>query len=1057
MKVGIPKEIYPRERRVAATPETIEKLRKLGLEALVETGAGDAAGFTDSIYADAGARVVPDAATLFAEADLILKVRPPEPREVDALKLGAVLIGFIWPAQNKDLLQRLGNRRATVLAMDAVPRITRAQRMDALSAMANIAGYRAVLEAANAFDRFLPGQITAAGRVKPAQVLVLGAGVAGLAAIAAARGLGAVVKAFDTRAAAREQVESLGAAFIEFDFKEAGEGQGGYAKEMSAAYLAAEQALIASHAKQSDIVISTALIPGKPAPQLLTPDAVKAMRRGSVIVDMAAEQGGNCPLSERDQVVEKFGVTLIGHTDLPSRMARQSSDLYATTVYNLVESLFSKDKTFKIDLEDEVHRGALILKEGALMWPPPARPKPTAGVQAPAAATTKVSASTPATKPKGIGGRVALVLLIGVLAAAGITGPPEFLQHLTVFLLACVVGWHVIWNVKPALHTPLMSVTNAISGIILVGGMVVLGSGSRAGRRYPCGQRHPVGLHQRRRGVSWSRSGCCACSGSRRGMTIELLGTLRGLTYLGAGMLFILSLRGLSTQESARRGNLLGTIGMGLAVLVTAIVLIATSLGGRERGSRTGGSSRKAAGRAIGLLGAALLGGATIGALVASRVAMTSMPELVAMLHSFVGAAAVLVGISTYLQPSADEAHRAAHLIEIYVGVFVGTVTFSGSVIAFAKLRALVGSRPLMLPGRHALNAVLVGASIVLAVLFLRQPGTDGLTYLLVMTGLALLLGMHLVMAIGGGDMPVVVSLLNSYSGWAAAAAGFMLSNDLLIVTGALVGSSGAILSTIMCRAMNRSIWNVIFGGFGAAPAKAAPGAAAVPAGKVNETSVTEVAELLLAARSVIIVPGYGMAVAQAQHAVKEISSLLIEKGIKVDYAIHPVAGRLPGHMNVLLAEANVSYEIVKEMDEINGEFPHTDVVMVIGANDIVNPSALDDQTEPDLRHARAGGLEGRPGRDAQAQHVGRVRRRRQPARVPRQHADAVRRRAPERDEPARRFARLKWSRAPCASFGIHRWWAHPGCFASRPVREPAIPVRHVPYRSKTRARGRPL
>jgi NAD(P) transhydrogenase subunit beta len=427
-------------------------------------------------------------------------------------------------------------------------------------------------------------------------------------------------------------------------------------------------------------------------------------------------------------------------------------------------------------------------------------------------------------------------------------------------------------------------------------------------------------------------------------MNIELLGTLRGLTYLGAGMLFILSLRGLSTQESARHGNLLGTIGMGLAVLVTAIVLIATRVGS---GGTDAPASLEGGGRAIGFLVAALVGGATIGAFVASRVAMTSMPELVAMLHSFVGAAAVLVGISTYLQPSVDEAHRAAHLIEIYVGVFVGTVTFSGSVIAFAKLRALVGSRPLMLPGRHALNAILVGASVVLAVLFLQQPGTDGLTCLLVMTGLALLLGMHLVMAIGGGDMPVVVSLLNSYSGWAAAAAGFMLSNDLLIVTGALVGSSGAILSTIMCRAMNRSIWNVIFGGFGAAPAKPAPGAAATPAGKVNETSVTAVSELLLAARSVIIVPGYGMAVAQAQHAVKEISSLLIEKGIKVEYAIHPVAGRLPGHMNVLLAEANVSYEIVKEMDEINGEFAHTDVVLVIGANDIVNPSALDDQTSP--------------------------------------------------------------------------------------------------------------
>ncbi len=487
MIVGIPKEIYPRERRVAATPETVAKLIKLGLDVIVQPGAGDNAGYDDGTYVTAGARIAPSAAVLFGSADLVLKVRPPEPAEADALKPGAVLVGFVWPAQNKPLLERLAARKATVLAMDAVPRITRAQRMDALSAMANIAGYRAVLEAANHFDRFLPGQITAAGRAKPAQVLVLGAGVAGLAAIAAARGLGAVVKAFDTRAAVREQVESLGASFVEFDFKEEGEGQGGYAKEMSAAYLAAEQALIAGHAAQSDLVISTALIPGKPAPQLLTADAIKAMRRGSVIVDMAAEQGGNCPLTERDQVVEKFGVTLIGYTDLPSHMARQASDLYAMTVYNLVELLMPKDKGFVLDLDDEVQRGALILKDGALMWPPPARPKPPAPASTtPAAQPTKgtsTAASAPSqpTKKKGIGSRIALAGVVALLAAAGLAGPPELLQHLTVFLLACVVGWHVIWNVAPALHTPLMSVTNAISGIILVGGMVVLSSGTGSG------------------------------------------------------------------------------------------------------------------------------------------------------------------------------------------------------------------------------------------------------------------------------------------------------------------------------------------------------------------------------------------------------------------------------------------------------------------------------------------------------------------------------------------------------------------------------------------------
>ena len=427
-------------------------------------------------------------------------------------------------------------------------------------------------------------------------------------------------------------------------------------------------------------------------------------------------------------------------------------------------------------------------------------------------------------------------------------------------------------------------------------------------------------------------------------MTIEFLGTLRGLAYLAAGMLFILSLRGLSTQESARRGNLLGILGMTLAVIITAAVFFFNVTGGQGTLSFAGAES---SGATTGLLAAALIGGGAIGAMLASRVAMTSMPELVAVLHSFVGAAAVLVGLATYLQPSGVEADRTIHLVEIYVGILVGAVTFSGSIVAFAKLRGIVGSRPLMLPGRHLLNLVLLVISAVLGGFFLQAPGAEGLPFLLGMTVLALLLGVHLVMAIGGGDMPVVVSLLNSYSGWAAAAAGFMLSNDLLIVTGALVGSSGAILSIIMCRAMNRSIWNVVFGGFGAAPPKKATPGEAAPAGKVNETSVKEVAAQLLVSKNVIIVPGYGMAVAQAQHAVKEISSLLIEKGVNVRYAIHPVAGRLPGHMNVLLAEANVSYEIVKEMEEINEDFAHTDMVLVIGANDIVNPSALDDPSSP--------------------------------------------------------------------------------------------------------------
>ncbi|MFN8063999.1 MAG: NAD(P)(+) transhydrogenase (Re/Si-specific) subunit beta [Vicinamibacterales bacterium] len=408
------------------------------------------------------------------------------------------------------------------------------------------------------------------------------------------------------------------------------------------------------------------------------------------------------------------------------------------------------------------------------------------------------------------------------------------------------------------------------------------------------------------------------------------------LAWLAASILFILSLRGLSSQESARQGNLWGVVGMAIAVLGT---IAALAMG--EGASGLSGSS-------LGLLAVVIAIGCAVGAVLASRVAMTAMPELVAVLHSFVGLAAVLVGYANYLVAGHETfAGRGVHLGEIYIGVLVGAVTFTGSVIAFLKLRGSIGSKPLLLPARHGLNAVAAITMIVMGVLFVSAEGTSGMPWLGIMTAIAGLLGLHLVMAIGGGDMPVVVSLLNSYSGWAASAAGFMLSNDLLIITGALVGSSGAILSYIMCRAMNRSIWNVVFGGFGADSGSKPTASAAAVTGTVTDASVDQVADLLRQARSVIIVPGYGMAVARAQHAVRDLTNELAARGVKARYAIHPVAGRLPGHMNVLLAEADVPYDIVFEMDEINEDFPETDVVLVIGANDIVNPSAQTDPNSP--------------------------------------------------------------------------------------------------------------
>jgi len=404
--------------------------------------------------------------------------------------------------------------------------------------------------------------------------------------------------------------------------------------------------------------------------------------------------------------------------------------------------------------------------------------------------------------------------------------------------------------------------------------------------------------------------------------------SLTTIAYLVAGVLFILSLGGLSTQKTARRGNAFGIAGMLLALGVTAVGHV----------------------HSYGALAAAVAVGSLIGAVLAMRVEMTSMPELVAALHSFVGLAAVLVGIASYLGTNPDMAHAEGviHAVEVFVGVFVGALTFTGSVVAFGKLKGVVRSKPLLLPGRHAFNLLLLLVSLGLGARFLGASEHEGLSSLLIMTGVAGVLGVHLVLAIGGADMPVVVSMLNSYSGWAAAAAGFMLENDLLIITGALVGSSGAILSYIMCRAMNRSFWSVIFGGFGAdegaAPAKREGGQ---PQGEVTSISASETAALLRDAKQVVIVPGYGMAVAHAQYPVYEIASHLKKQGVKVRFAIHPVAGRLPGHMNVLLAEAKVPYDIVLEMEEINEDFPETDVVLVIGANDIVNPGALTDSSSP--------------------------------------------------------------------------------------------------------------
>ncbi len=479
MKIGIPREILASERRVACTPDETRKLIKLGHEVLVETNAGQAAGFSDNEYAEAGASIIDDTTDLWQQAELVCKVRAPQMHEslgkteTELLGEGKILIALLAPAQSGALLDEIAGRKATAMAMEAIPRISRAQKMDVLSSMANIAGYRAVIEAGQHFGRFFTGQITAAGKVPPAKVMIIGAGVAGLAAIGTAVSLGAIVRAFDTRPEVKEQIESMNAEFLELDFEEEGSGEGGYAKVMSEEFIKAEMALFAEQAREVDIIITTALIPGKPAPKLITREMVDSMKSGSVIVDLAAEQGGNCELTEPDQVVRHNGVTIVGYTDFPSRMASQSSQLYATNVRHLLTDLTpEKDGVLNVDMEDEVIRSATVVKDGEVTWPPP----PVKLSAAPQARSKPEEPPVEEPRNRTLSTVVGMAVAGIAILAMGSVAPASFMNHFIVFVLACFVGWQVIWNVTPALHTPLMSVTNAISGIIVIGALLQVAS-----------------------------------------------------------------------------------------------------------------------------------------------------------------------------------------------------------------------------------------------------------------------------------------------------------------------------------------------------------------------------------------------------------------------------------------------------------------------------------------------------------------------------------------------------------------------------------------------------
>ncbi|KAF9454562.1 PNTB-domain-containing protein [Macrolepiota fuliginosa MF-IS2] len=941
LTVGIPREIFPNERRVSLTPQNAALLRKKGFsQVLVEHNAGVEAQFLDEHYAAAGATLVPRD-EIFKQSDILLKVRPPlNGQEAERIREGSTVISFLYPAQNKAIVDTLAGRKTSVFAMDMIPRISRAQVFDALSSMANIAGYKAVLEASNHFGRFLTGQVTAAGNIPPGKVLVIGAGVAGLSAIATARRLGAIVRGFDTRSAAREQVQSLGAEFLEVSIKEDGSGAGGYAKVMSKEFIEAEMILFKEQCQDVDIVVTTALIPGKAAPKLITNDMLAVMKQGSVVVDLAAEAGGNCEATVPGEIAVHNGVTIIGYTDLPSRLPTQSSTLYSNNIVKFLLSM-GGDGRYLIDLEDEVVRGAVVVHKGDIL-PPVPRPLPPPVTPPPTPTAAEKEASVAITPWQKAAREVAVVTAgMGTTVALGKATGTAFMDSFFTFGLAGLVGYRVVWGVTPALHSPLMSVTNAISGLVGVAGMFVMGGGYLPGtipqalgalavllatinvsggfiitKRMLDMFKRPTDPPE----YPWLYAipATVFTGGFLAAASTGMAGLVQA-GYLTSSVLCISSLSGLASQTTARQGNVLGVLGVGSGVLASLAAV---------------GFPPEVIGQ---FAGVAAIGG-ILGAVIGRRVTATELPQTVAMLHSIVGLSAVLTSIGSVLQ---DVSHLSTlHMVTAYLGVVIGGITFTGSIVAFLKLAAKMSSRPLALPGKHLVNSTLLGANAATMAGFITQVPTTPMvaaSFLGASTVLSFIKGYTTTAAIGGADMPVVITVLNAYSGFALVAEGFMLDNPLLVTVGSLIGVSGSILSYIMCVAMNRSLTNVLFGGISAPVATETK-----IEGTITKTSVDETVEALTNADSVILVVGYGMAVAKAQYAISEITAMLRAKGVNVRFAIHPVAGRMPGQCNVLLAEASVPYDIVFEMDEINDDFKDTDVTLVIGANDTVNPIALE-------------------------------------------------------------------------------------------------------------------
>jgi len=947
LSIGVPAETWLNEKRVACTPAVTALLTKKGFSINIQEGAGKLSSFRDEDFAAAGANIVGKEAAF--QQDITLKLRQPSLEEVGLFRDEAILYSFLYPGQNPELLKALADKKLTAFGMDCVPRISRAQVFDALSSMANISGYRAVVEASNHFGRFFTGQITAAGKVPPAKVLVIGGGVAGLAAVGQAKNMGAIVRAFDVRPAVKEQVESMGAEFLTVDIEEDGSTEGGYAKEMSQEFIDAEMKLFHDQCKDCDIVITTALIPGRKAPILIKKYMVDDMKPGSVVVDLAAEAGGNIETIVPGELSVYNNVTHIGYTDLPSRLPTQASTLYSNNISKLLLSMQGTKDHYFLDMADDVVRGSIVLDKGVTTWPPnpPISVAAAAAPKAGAAVVKEVKEPNPF--QDGLKQALTYTAGLGTINALGVGSPNgAFTNMSTTFSLGCIVGYHTVWSVVPALHSPLMSVTNAISGITAVGGLLLMGGGY-----YPTNTieglaasaalisfinifggfivtkrmldmfKRPTDPPEYTHLMGIPAAAFLASYGYALSQGYP---EIHQMGYLAAGLCCIGALGGLSAQPTARLGNALGMIGVTSGIASTIGLLQPTP-------------------EVLTQMLATCGIGALIGTTIAKKIEITELPQLVAAFHSLVGMAAVLTCVSTYLDHFPGFAtDPAATMVKtaLFLGTYIGGVTFTGSLIAYGKLNGNLNSNPLMLPGRHALNASLLAANVGAMGYFLVDPTLGvGIAMLGTTATLSGVMGVTLTMAIGGADMPVVITVLNSYSGWALCAEGFMLNNNLMTVVGSLIGASGAILSYIMCVAMNRSLPNVILGGFGTTGT--GDGKPMEITGEATVWDIDTTVKAIADSKNIIIVPGYGLAVAKGQYPVAEMVALLRKKGKNVRFGIHPVAGRMPGQLNVLLAEAGVPYDVVLEMDELNDDFPDTDLSLVIGANDTVNSAAEDD------------------------------------------------------------------------------------------------------------------